>query len=140
MSEQPSEGNTSAITSTDDTPAVTAATETSTTETTATETAATETAATETSATETAATETAATETTTLAGRTEVIGRTYPSWVEKLIFLSAVGGAIWLSLWIWQSSDWHVAGKWTVSLCGLPILVLIITEAIGRVIQSRVPR
>ena len=88
----------------------------------------------------TAATETAATVTTTLAGRTEVIGRTYPSWVEKLIFLSAVGGAIWLGLWIWQSSDWHVAGKWTVSLCGLPILVLIITEAIGRVIQSRVPR
>jgi hypothetical protein len=105
MSEQPPEGITSAISSADDTPAVTAATET-----------------------------------TTLAGRTEVIGRTYPSWVEKLIFLSAVGGAIWLGLWIWQSSDWHVAGKWAVSICGLPIMVLIITEAIGRVIQSRVPR
>ncbi|GEM_PF-766383 len=110
MSEQPPEGITSAISSTDDTPAVTAATETTTTV------------------------------TTTLAGRTEVIGRTYPSWVEKLIFLSAVGGAIWLGLWIWQSSDWHVAGKWAVSICGLPIMVLIITEAIGRVIQSRVPR
>ena len=77
-------------------------------------------------------------ETTTLAGREEVIGRTYPSWLEKLVFVSSVVGAIWLGMWIWQSSDWHVVGKWSAIICGLPILVLISTEAIGRIIQSKV--
>ena len=79
-------------------------------------------------------------EATTLAGREEVIGQTYPSWLEKLTFLSALVGSIWLGMWIWQSSDWHVAGKWTASICGLPLLVLLTTEAIGRIIQSRVPK
>ena len=77
-------------------------------------------------------------ETTTLAGRKEEIGRTYPSWLEKLVFVTSVCGAIWLGMWIWQSSDWHVAGKWTASICGLPLLVLFTTEAIGRIIQSKV--
>jgi hypothetical protein len=77
-------------------------------------------------------------ETTTLAGREEVIGRTYPSWLEKLVFVSSVVGAIWLGMCIWQSSDWHVAGKWSAIICGLPILVLFTTEAFGRIIQSKV--
>ena len=77
-------------------------------------------------------------ETTTLAGREEEIGRTYPSWLEKLVFVTSICGAIWLGMWIWQSSDWHVAGKWTASICGLPLLVLFITEAIGRIVQSLV--
>lgn len=76
-------------------------------------------------------------EATTLAGREEVIGHTYPSWLEKLTFLLVLVGAIWLGMWIWQSSDWHVAGKWTASICGLPLLVLLTTEAMGRIIQSR---
>ena len=81
--------------------------------------------------------EASSSEATTLAGREEVIGQTYPSWLEKLTFLSALVGSIWLGMWIWQSSDWHVAGKWTASICGLPLLVLFTTEAIGRIIQSK---
>ncbi len=72
----------------------------------------------------------------TLAGRDELSGRTYPSWIEKIAFLGALAGAIWLGIWILNNSGWPLVGQLPALVCGLPVLTLAVTEAVGRIVQS----
>ena len=63
------------------------------------------------------------------------MGSLYPLWIEKLVFLGLVTSAIFAGIAL-QS---HLNGvplilSW---VCGLPLLVLILTEGIGRFIQSQ---
>ena len=73
---------------------------------------------------------------TTLAGREEKLGLVYPGWIEKVSFLLVASVAIWLGIWIWQDSGWPMVGQLTSIICGLPLLTLFITEAVGRIAQS----
>jgi len=68
-----------------------------------------------------------------LLGRTEMIGSTYPMWVDRIIFMLAIIGFVFLNQYIWEqiSSIWL---EWMASV-GLAILLLIMTEVSGRIIQ-----
>ena len=72
----------------------------------------------------------------TLAGRDELSGHTYPSWIEKIAFFGALAGAIWLGIWIFNNSGWPLMGQLPALICGLPVLTLAVTEAVGRIVQS----
>ena len=58
----------------------------------------------------------------------------YPLWIEKLIFVGLIGLAVYTGMALQD----HFSGyNLTLSLvCGLPLAVLVLTEAIGRSIQS----
>lgn len=68
-----------------------------------------------------------------LLGRTEMIGSTYPMWVDRIIFMLAIIGFVFLNQYMWEqiSSVWL---QWMASV-GLAILLLIMTEVSGRIIQ-----
>ena len=63
------------------------------------------------------------------------MGSLYPLWIEKLVFLGLVTSAIFAGIAL-QS---HLNGVPLILslVCGLPLLVLILTEGIGRFIQSQ---
>lgn len=68
-----------------------------------------------------------------LLGRTEMIGSTYPMWVDRIIFMLAIIGFVFLNQYMWEqiSSVWL---QWMASI-GLAIFLLIMTEVSGRIIQ-----
>lgn len=68
-----------------------------------------------------------------LLGRTEMIGSTYPMWVDRIIFMLAIIGFVFLNQYMWEqiSSVWL---EWMASV-GLAIILLIMTEVSGRIIQ-----
>ena len=81
-------------------------------------------------------TEAAENEATTLVGRTEVVGKKSPAWVERLCLLGAGLGAIYLGLLMWEESTWPEPVLWATSICVLPMLAMVTTEACGRLIQK----
>jgi hypothetical protein len=58
----------------------------------------------------------------------------YPLWLEKLVFLGLVIGAGFTAVLL----EGYVSGVALYSswFCGLPIAVLFMTEAAGRILQS----
>ena len=62
------------------------------------------------------------------------MSKDYPLWLEKMIFLGlivlAVSGA-------YQLQE-YLSGPlfWLATICGLPLMVLVTTEFLGRIIQS----
>jgi len=58
----------------------------------------------------------------------------YPLWIEKSVFLGLVASAICAGILLQD----HLSGVllWSTWICVLPITILIITEGIGRMIQS----
>ena len=58
----------------------------------------------------------------------------YPLWVEKLLFL----GLIALGVYAGIALQDHLEGASLVLswVCGIPLVVLVLTEGIGRIIQS----
>ena len=58
----------------------------------------------------------------------------YPLWVEKLLFL----GLIALGVYVGIALQEHLDGASLVLswACGLPLIVLVLTEGIGRALQS----
>jgi len=58
----------------------------------------------------------------------------YPLWIEKSVFLVLVASAIYAGILLQD----HLSGVllWSTWICLLPISILIITEGIGRIIQS----
>ena len=68
-----------------------------------------------------------------LLGRNETVGSTYPMWVDRVIFILAIVGFVFLNQYMWEqiSSTWL---QWMASV-GLAILLLIMTEVSGRMIQ-----
>jgi len=63
------------------------------------------------------------------------MGSVYPLWIEKLIFIGIIGLGIYLGI-ILQD---YVSGPGLLLswFCGLPLLILVTTEGIGRIIQSK---
>jgi hypothetical protein len=72
----------------------------------------------------------------TLIGRTEYRGRAYPHVVEKLAFVLTFCSAVYAGIWLWNDSNWANYLIWTTTICGLPIAILIISEAFGRLINA----
>ena len=68
-----------------------------------------------------------------LLGRTEEIGSTYPIWLDRTIFIVAVIGFIFLNEYLWEKID-SIWVQWAASV-GLAIVLLILTEVSGRIIQ-----
>ena len=58
----------------------------------------------------------------------------YPLWIEKIIFISLIS----LSVFAGIALKSHLDGPALILswVCGLPLLVLVLTEGIGRAIQS----
>ena len=71
--------------------------------------------------------------TDTLLGRNETVGSTYPMWLDRVIFISAIVGFVFLNQYLWDTipSTWH---QWVASVA-LAIFLLIMTEVSGRIIQ-----
>lgn len=58
----------------------------------------------------------------------------YPLWLEKLVFLGlAIGSGFTAVLLEDYVSGYALYASW---FCGLPVAVLILTEAAGRILQS----
>ena len=70
----------------------------------------------------------------TLLFRNESKGTSYPMILEKLVFLGSIVGFIFLNQYLWSIIDlvWY---QWLASV-GLALSMLILTEFVGRVIQS----
>ena len=58
----------------------------------------------------------------------------YPLWVEKMVFIGLISLAIVSGIALKS----HLEGPALILswVCGLPLLVLVLTEGIGRVVQS----
>ena len=71
--------------------------------------------------------------TDTLLGRNETVGSTYPMWLDRVIFISAIVGFVFLNQYLWDTiqSTWL---QWVASVA-LTIFLLIMTEVSGRIIQ-----
>ena len=72
---------------------------------------------------------------TTLIGRDETHGRPYPGLLEKLVLLIFIVVAVMVGQWMWTESNWAVLLLWPVTVCGLPLGVLIATEILSRIVQ-----
>jgi len=70
----------------------------------------------------------------TLLLRNESKGTSYPMIFEKLIFLASIVSFVFLNQFLWSSIDvvWY---QWLASI-GLALILLILNEFIGRIIQS----
>ena len=71
--------------------------------------------------------------TESLLGRTEEIGSTYPIWLDRTIFIIAIIGFIFINEYMWREID-SIWVRWGASV-GLAIVLLIMTEVSGRIIQ-----
>ena len=58
--------------------------------------------------------------------------RVYPLWIEKIVFILLATAGVW---GLWTQSDLIGYQLWLSLCCGLPFFGLIITEAVGRVVQ-----
>jgi hypothetical protein len=58
--------------------------------------------------------------------------RVYPLWIEKIVFVLLSSISVWA---LWTQSDLTGYQLWLSLCCGLPFFGLIITEAVGRMVQ-----
>ena len=58
--------------------------------------------------------------------------RVYPLWIEKIVFILLAATGI---CYLWTQSGLVGYQLWLSLCCGLPFVGLILTEAIGRVVQ-----
>ena len=72
--------------------------------------------------------------TETLLLRNEAKGSAYPMILEKIVFIAAIVGFVYLNQYLWSSTD-EVVYQWVGSI-GLALNMLILTEIIGRMMQS----
>ena len=72
--------------------------------------------------------------TETLLLRNEAKGSAYPMILEKIVFIAAIVGFVYLNQYLWSSTD-EVVYQWTGSI-GLALSMLILIEIIGRMMQS----
>lgn len=62
------------------------------------------------------------------------MGSIYPLWIEKLVFLALLASSIYCGILLQD----YLSGAllWISWICLLPILMLVLTEALGRLVQS----
>ena len=71
---------------------------------------------------------------TTLMAREESKGRTYPLFIERLLFLGAIVAFFFVQPMVMDPIESTVLSA-LAGWCGLPILLMFTTELIGRVMQ-----
>ncbi len=71
----------------------------------------------------------------TLIGREETHGRRFPGYMEKIGLLISIATTIMLGQWMWSDSSWPEIVLWPVTVCGLPIIALLLGEIMARIIQ-----
>jgi hypothetical protein len=58
----------------------------------------------------------------------------YPLWVEKILFLGLIALGVYAGIALQDHLDGaSLILSWA---CGLPLIVLVLTEGIGRIVQS----
>ena len=58
----------------------------------------------------------------------------YPLWVEKLLFLGLIAAGVYVGIALQDHLDGaSLILSW---VCGIPLVVLVLTEGIGRMLQS----
>ena len=72
--------------------------------------------------------------TDTLLLRNEIKGSAYPMILEKIVFIAAIFAFVYLNQYLWSSTD-EIVSQW-VGTIGLALSMLILTEIIGRIMQS----
>tara|TARA_B100000035_G_C20904112_1_gene510821 strand:- start:220 stop:456 length:237 start_codon:yes stop_codon:yes gene_type:complete len=72
--------------------------------------------------------------TDTLLLRNEIKGSAYPMILEKIVFIAAIVAFVYLNQYLWSSTD-EIVYQW-VGTIGLALSMLILTEIIGRIMQS----
>ena len=73
-------------------------------------------------------------EPTTLMARDESTGRTYPMFVERVLFVLAIIGFFVVQPFVMEPIDSTVLSM-LAGWCGLPVLLMLATEMFGRVFQ-----
>lgn len=62
------------------------------------------------------------------------MGRPYPLWIEKIIFLTAIFTAVYIG---YELNDTFSGFQlWVSWLCGLPLIVVLLSEILGRILQN----
>jgi len=72
----------------------------------------------------------------TLLNRVESHGPKFPWFLEKLIFLLTILGALLLGQWMWVESGWETFILWPMTICGLPLFAMLSAESLSRVVQA----
>lgn len=72
----------------------------------------------------------------TLIGRKEIHGRKYPNYLEKISFIWGLIAAVYIGQWMWVQSDWSSLALWPATLCGLPLVTMLIGEMIARIVRK----
>jgi len=62
------------------------------------------------------------------------MSKVYPLWLEKLVFIILVGASIYTGMMLPDYIDG--IALWISWTCGMPIIILFLTEVIGRLIQK----
>tara|TARA_B100000614_G_C14549627_1_gene493448 strand:- start:2083 stop:2286 length:204 start_codon:yes stop_codon:yes gene_type:complete len=58
----------------------------------------------------------------------------YPLWVEKILFLGLIALGVYAGIALQEYLDGTILIlSW---VCGIPVIVLVFTEGIGRIVQS----
>ncbi len=62
------------------------------------------------------------------------MGAVYPLWIEKLVFILIITSGVYAGYILGD----HFTGMilLLLRLCGLPLVILVLMEGVGRVIQS----
>mgnify|MGYP003311755560 CR=1 len=74
-------------------------------------------------------------EATTLLARDESSGRSYPMFIERLLFLGAIVGFFFLQPIVMETVD---SPTWLAAIsgwCVLPLVLMLSTELVGRILQ-----
>jgi hypothetical protein len=72
----------------------------------------------------------------TLIGRKETHGRKYPNYLEKISLIFGLIAAVYIGQWMWLQSDWSSLALWSATLCGLPLVTMLIGELIARIVRK----
>ena len=71
----------------------------------------------------------------TLIGRTEIKGKKYPIFLERIGLLFSISLTIFFTIYLWNNLDWPIWINVLFSICFAPLLALSLAEIIGRCIQ-----
>ncbi len=72
----------------------------------------------------------------TLVGRTEIKGKKYPIFLERIGLLFSISLTLYFTIHLWNNLDWPTWLNLLFSICFAPLLALSLAELIGRLIQS----
>ena len=72
----------------------------------------------------------------TLINREETHGHEFPILIEKFGFILSIVLAVFIGQWMWSVSGWPALVLWPVTVCCLPLGVLLLGEILARITQK----